>query len=427
MYESTAAGAVADARLQTEAGVTLRTVTLRTVDEHLAAILDAVAPVPARELPVLEACGAVLAETVTAPVSLPPFDNSAMDGYAVIAADVAAASAEAPVTLPVTGDIAAGVPAVEAIEPGSCARIMTGAPMPAGADAVVPVEWTDGGTATVRITKPAPPGHYIRRVGEDVTAGQEVLAAGTPLGAAQIGMVAAVGRAQVTARPRPRVVVLSTGSELREPGAPLGHGEIWDSNSYMLAAAVAEAGAAGHREMTLADEPGKVIEAIEDQVTRADAIITSGGVSKGARDVVKEVLTGRVTFTEVAMRPGKPQGFGVLGGRTPIFTLPGNPVSAYVSFQVFVRPALRALQGLPPQPPDLVTATLAAPVASPAGLRHFMRATLSFGAGRYSVAPAEAQGSHQLAALAAANALIVVPAQVESLPEGAQVDVMRLP
>jgi molybdopterin molybdotransferase len=400
---------------------------LRTVDEHLAAILAAVVPVPVMEVAVLEACGSVLAETVTAPVALPPFENSAMDGYAVAAADVAAASAENPVTLPVIGDIAAGAVAVEAIAPGMCARIMTGAPMPVGADAVVPVEWTDGGTASVQITRSAPPGHYIRRVGEDVTAGQQVLAAGTVLGAAQVGMLAAVGRAQAAVRPRPRVVVLSTGSELREPGTPLGHGEIWDSNSYMLTGAVNEAGGVGYREAILADEPGKVIEAIDDQVTRADAIVTSGGVSMGARDVVKEALTGQVTFSKVAMRPGKPQGFGMLRDRTPIFTLPGNPVSAYVSFQVFVRPALRALQGLPPEPPDVVTAALAAPVVSPAGLRHFMRATLSFGGGRYSVAPAEAQGSHQLAALAAANALIVVPEDVESLPAGAQVNVMRLP
>jgi molybdopterin molybdotransferase len=401
--------------------------TLRTVDQHLAAILDAVTPLPATELAVLDARGAVLAETVTAPVSLPPFDNSAMDGYAVIAADVATAAAESPVTLPVLGDIAAGEVGVHEIGPGTCARIMTGAPMPAGADAVVPVEWTDGGTTAVRITKPAPPGHYIRRVGEDVTAGRRVLPAGTPLGAAQVGMLAAVGRARVAVRPRPRVVVLSTGSELREPGTQLGHGEIWDSNSYMLAAAVAEAGAAGAREATLADEPGKVIEVIEDLVTRADAIITSGGVSMGAKDVVKEALTGRVTFSKVAMRPGQPQGFGVLAERTPIFTLPGNPVSAYVSFQVFVRPALRALQGLPPQPPDRVTAGLAEPVSSPAGLRHFMRATLSFDGGRYSVAPAAGQGSHQLAALASANALIVVPENVESLAAGVHVEVLRLP
>ncbi|HEY7489062.1 MAG TPA: gephyrin-like molybdotransferase Glp [Streptosporangiaceae bacterium] len=400
---------------------------LRTVDEHLVSILAALTPVPTLDLAVLEARGAVLAETVTAPVSLPPFDNSAMDGYAVIASDVAGASAESPVTLPVIGDIAAGAADVEAITPGMCARIMTGAPMPTGADAVVPVEWTDGGTVSVRIDRAATAGHYVRRVGEDVTAGQPVVPSGTPLGAAQVGMLAAVGRASVTVRPRPRVVVLSTGSELREPGSPLAHGEIWDSNSFMLAAAVAEAGGIGYRETTVADEPKKVLEAIDDQVMRADAIITSGGVSMGARDVVKEVLTGRVTFTKVAMRPGQPQGFGMLREQTPIFTLPGNPVSAYVSFQVFVRPALRALQGLPPEPPDLVTATLSEPVSSPRGLRHFLRATLTFADGRYTVAPATAQGSHQLAALAAANALIVVPEAVESLAAGAEVSVMELP
>jgi molybdopterin molybdotransferase len=177
----------------------------------------------------------------------------------------------------------------------------------------------------------------------------------------------------------------------------------------------------------LADEPDKVVQAIDDQVTRADAIVTSGGVSMGARDVVKEVLTGRVTFSKVAMRPGKPQGFGMLREQTPIFTLPGNPVSAYVSFQVFVRPALRVLQGLPPEPPVLVTATLAAPVTSPRGLRHFLRATLTFADGRYTATPATAQGSHQMAALAAANALVVVAEDVESLPAGAQVHAMRLP
>jgi molybdopterin molybdotransferase len=398
-----------------------------SVDEHLAAILGAVSPVPTLELALLEARGAVLAEEVTAPVSLPPFDNSAMDGYAVIAADVAGASAESPVALPVIGDIAAGDVGVQAISTGMCARIMTGAPMPVGADAVIPVEWTDGGTASVWITQPAPPGHYIRRSGEDVVAGQKVLQSGTPLGATQVGMLAAVGRARVTVRPRPRVVVLSTGSELREPGSSLAYGEIWDSNSFMLAAAVAEAGGVGYRETIVADEPDKVIEAIDDQVMRADAIITSGGVSMGARDVVKEVLTGRVTFSKVAMRPGKPQGFGMLREQTPIFTLPGNPVSAYVSFQVFVRPALRALQGLPPEPPDLVTATVTDPVSSPAGLRHFLRATLSFAEGRYTVTPAEGQGSHQLAALASANALVVAPEGVESYPAGAQVAVMRLP
>ncbi|MFC6884550.1 MULTISPECIES: gephyrin-like molybdotransferase Glp [Actinomadura] len=401
---------------------------MRTVDEHLAEILDGVPLLAPLELALLEAEGGVLAEDVTAPVPLPPFDNSAMDGYAVVAADIAAASEAEPAVLPVIGDIVAGDPAVSAIRPGLTARIMTGAPLPAGADAVIPVEWTDGGDATVRVSRAAPPGNYIRRAGEDVLAGQTVAATGTRLGAAQLGMVAAVGRARVLVRPKPRVVVLSTGTELREPGTPLAPGEIWDSNSFMLTAAAAEAGGVGYRQATVGDEPGTVLRTLEDQLGRADAIVTSGGVSMGTRDVVKEVLTGHgtVAFHKVRMRPGKPQGFGLLQG-TPVFTLPGNPVSAYVSFQVFVRPALRAMQGLPPEPLPTVSAVLAEDVKSPAGIRHYLRGRLSFARGHYGVAPAEGQGSHQLAALSAANALIVLPEDAEALPAGTHVDVMRLP
>ncbi|MEV4252421.1 gephyrin-like molybdotransferase Glp [Spirillospora sp. NPDC049652] len=401
---------------------------MRTVEEHLAEILAAVPVLSPLELALLEARGGVLAEDVTAPVPLPPFDNSAMDGYAVVASDIAGAHEETPVTLPVVGDIVAGDDGVAAIRPGLTARIMTGAPVPAGADAVIPVEWTDGGGTTVRIARSAPSGHYIRRAGEDVLEGQVVAPAGTRLGATQLGMVAAVGRSHVAVRPRPRVVVLSTGSELREPGSPLAPGQIWDSNSFMLTAAVIEAGGVGYRQSTVGDEPDKVLETIEDQLMRADAIVTSGGVSMGTRDVVKEVLTGTgtVEFHKVAMRPGKPQGFGLLHG-TPVFTLPGNPVSAYVSFQVFVRPALRAMQGLPPEPLPTVTAVLDRDVKSPAGIRHHLRARLSYGPGGYTVATAEGQGSHQMSSLSSANALIVLPEDVELASAGSNVEVMRLP
>ncbi|GAA2631143.1 molybdopterin molybdotransferase MoeA [Actinomadura fulvescens] len=401
---------------------------MRTVDEHLADILANVPVLPPLDLALLEAAGGVLAEPVTAPVPLPPFDNSAMDGYAVVSADVAGASEAEPAVLPVIGDIAAGDSGVTAIRPGLTARIMTGAPMPAGADAVIPVEWTDGGAATVRITRPAPPGHYIRRSGEDVLAGQVVASTGIRLGATQLGMLAAVGRARAVVRPKPRVVVLSTGTELREPGSELAPGQIWDSNSFMLTAAVIEAGGVGYRQTMVEDDPRKVLETLEDQLVRADALVTSGGVSMGARDVVKEVLTGvgTVQFHKVRMRPGKPQGFGLMEG-TPIFTLPGNPVSAYVSFQVFVRPALRAMQGLPPEPLPTVTAVLAEDVKSPAGLAHFLRATLSYNQHSYTVTPAEGQGSHQLAALSSANALIALPEDAEDLPAGSYVEVLRLP
>ncbi|RKS72171.1 molybdopterin molybdochelatase [Actinomadura pelletieri DSM 43383] len=401
---------------------------MRTVDEHLADILGSVAVLPPLDLALLEAQGAVLAEPVSAPVPLPPFDNSAMDGYAVVAADIAAATEADPVALPVVGDIAAGDTGVSAIRPGLTARIMTGAPLPVGADAVIPVEWTDGGNATVLISRSAPPGHYIRRAGEDVSAGQIVVPAGTRLAAPQLGMIAAVGRSRVTVRPRPRVVVVATGDELREPGEPLAPGQIWESNAYMLTAAVVEAGGVGYRQATVEDEPGRVMEMLEDQLARADAIVTTGGVSMGTRDVVKEVLsgTGTVGFHKVRMRPGKPQGFGLLEG-TPVFTLPGNPVSAYVSFQVFVRPALRAMQGLPPEPLPKVRAVLAEDVKSPSGLRHYLRGELSFSDGSYTVTAAGTQGSHQLGSLASANALIEVPEDVETVPAGSHVEVMRLP
>ena len=397
---------------------------MKSVDEHLAGILAALTPIAPLDLALLEAEGAVLAEPVTAPVQLPPFDNSAMDGYAVVAADVASA----PVVLPVVGDIMAGDLGASGIRPGLAARIMTGAPLPGGADAVVPVEWTDGGTAKVRIKRSAPAGNYIRRAGEDVQAGQVVVEAGVRLGAAQIGMIAAVGQARVQVRPKPRVLVLSTGNELREPGTTLAIGQIWESNSFMLTAAVAEAGGVGYRLPTVGDDAEKVLEAVHDQLMRADALITTGGVSMGARDIVKEVLTGTVEFSGVAMRPGKPQGFGLIGPQqVPIFTLPGNPVSAYVSFQVFVRPALRALQGLPPASLDLVSAELTADVTSPVGIRHFLRGVLAFSSGHYRVSPAAAQGSHQMGALAGANGLIIAREDQEFLPAGSVVEVLRLP
>jgi molybdopterin molybdotransferase len=402
---------------------------MKTVDDHLADILASTQELPSLELALLEAANGVLAEPVTAPVDLPPFDNSAMDGYAVFAADVAGASETSPVTLSVVGDIAAGDSGAYGIRAGLCTRIMTGAPVPAGADAIVPVEWTDGGTAKVMIRRSATAGHYIRRSGEDVIAGQTVLDAGTRLGSAQIGMLAAIGRARVLVRPRPRVVVLSTGSELVEPGRPVGPGQIWDSNSFALTAAATEAGAVGFRLGVVGDDPRQVLATIEEQLAFADLIITSGGVSMGARDVVKEVLSGLGTmrFDKVAMRPGKPQGFGLIDGRTPVFTLPGNPVSAYVSFQVFVRPALRALQGLPPEPPATVTARLTEPVTSPAGLRHFLRGVLDYRDGEPHVTPAEGQGSHQVFSLASSNCLMVVGEDITELAAGDPVPVLALP
>ncbi|GAB3670470.1 molybdopterin molybdotransferase MoeA [Actinocorallia lasiicapitis] len=398
---------------------------MRTVEEHLQAVLDRLTPLPPLQVALLEAAGTVLAEPVTAPVSLPPFDNSAMDGYAVCAADLA----DLPVTLPVVGDVAAGDGGVLGLRPGLTARIMTGAPMPGGADTVIPVEWTDGGSVHVTIRQGNAPGGYVRRAGEDVRAGDVVLPAGTLLQAPQLGMAAAVGRAQLTVRPRPRVVVLSTGDELRDPGTDLSYGQIWDSNSFMLTTAVNEAGGIGVRHTFVRDDAGSVKETLDDLMAQADVIITTGGVSMGAYDVVKEVLSGGgdVAFEKVAMRPGKPQGFGLLDGRCPIFTLPGNPVSAYVSFQVFVRPALRHLQGLPADGLPVVTATCTEPLRSAPGVQQYLRASLEFAGGSYAVRASAAQGSHQMMALADANGLIVLPPETTEVPAGSRVHVLKLP
>jgi molybdopterin molybdotransferase len=395
---------------------------MKSVDAHLAEILATVRPLAPLELELEQTLGTTLAEEVTSPVPLPPFDNSAMDGYAVRSADIA----EAPVTLPVIDDVAAGSDELRAVGQGHAVRIMTGAPLPAGADAVVPVEWTDRGTVSVLIERPVPAGNAIRRAGEDVQAGEVVLKTGTVIGAAQLGIIAGVGRRRVWARPRPRVVVISTGAELVEPGGQLGPGQIWDSNSFTLTAAVREAGAEGFRAGSVGDDPGALLEQLDTQLVRADAIITSGGVSMGAYEPVKEALSplGTVRFEKVAMQPGMPQGFGVLGDdQVPIFALPGNPVSSFVSFMLFVRPALDKMRGLPVGRPQTVTAHVTGPLRSPAGKRSFLRGVL---AADGTVSPVHGQGSHQLAALASANALIVVPEDVTEVPGGTEVEVIRL-
>jgi molybdopterin molybdotransferase len=400
-----------------------------SVDEHLAEILHKVDVIATLDLQLLDAHGCLLAEAVTADHDLPPFDNSSMDGYAVRVEDVAQASESTPAQLPVVGDIAAGSQAAYTVQPGLTVRIMTGAPIPPGADAVVPLEWTDRGIAGVTITQAPQPGSYIRRRGEDVKAGDVVLEAGTRLGPGQIGLLASVGRDRIKVRPRPRVVVLSTGSELVEPGQPRTSGQIHEANSYILTSAAREAGAVAFRVGIVKDDPRALMEAIEDQLIRADLVVTSGGVSAGAYDVVKEVLSrlGTVKFVEVAMQPGKPQGFGTIGpDSTPIITLPGNPVSAFVSFEVFVRPLIRRMLGVEPLVRPLIRALCDGALTSPAGRRQYTRAWLDVHDGRYVVKPVGGPGSHLVGDLAHANALIVVPTDVTEVPDGDAVDVMVL-
>ena len=403
---------------------------LRSVDDHLRRVLaDLRVPEPI-ELALLDAQGLLCAEDVLAEAPLPGFDNSQMDGYAVRSADTAGASEREPVELPVVGDIPAGSKDPRGVTRGLCLRIMTGAPMPSGADAVVPVEWTDGGVARVRIDRPAEPGRYVRRTGEDIRTGELAVRAGTPIGPAQVGLLAAVGRERVLVRPRPRVVVLSTGSELVDVGRRPGSGEILDSNSYALAAAARDAGAEVYRAGIVPDDHARLLSVLEGQVVRADLIVTSGGVSQGAYDVVKEALSelGTVEFVRVAMQPGQPQGFGTLGDDgTPIFCLPGNPVSALVSFEVFVRPAVRLMLGKRHLVRRSVIATTVRKLSSPPGRRQYRRGLLHREAdGHYSVEPVGGSGSHLLAGLAQANCLIVVDEEVTEVSEGDRVTVIPL-
>ncbi|MGK5627111.1 molybdotransferase-like divisome protein Glp [Streptomyces sp. URMC 123] len=430
---------------------------LWSVAEHLADIVRQVTPLDPIELQLLDAQGCVLLEDITVPTALPPFDNSSMDGYAVRIADVAGAGERFPAVLTVIGDVAAGSGEPPTVGPGEAARVMTGAPLPPGAEAVVPVEWTDGGGGggpasamaahsaapegaggEVRVHRPVVAGQYVRRRGSDVAAGESALAAGTVLGPPQIGLLAAIGRGTVTVRPRPRVVVISTGSELVQPGEPLPPGRIYDSNSFALTAAARDAGAIAYRVGAVADDAGTFRSAIEDQLVRADLIVTSGGVSVGAYDVVKEALAekdeygGSVEFRALAMQPGKPQGFGRIGpDRTPLLALPGNPVSSYVSFEMFVRPVIRALMGLHPLERETVRARLTGerPLTSPEGRRQFLRGSYTPpgpGAEVGSVSPVGGAGSHLVAALARADALIVVPEATTEVAPGDEVEVVAL-
>jgi molybdopterin molybdotransferase len=402
---------------------------LRTVDEHLETVLAGIGSVDPIELTLLDAQGLLLAETVTSEVPLPGFDNSAMDGYAVRSIDTKYATADEPVVLPVVGDVAAGAKSRGGMGAGLAMRIMTGAPIPAGADGVVPLEDTDRGVARVAVRRPVRNGECIRRAGEDLQAGQPALGAGAALGPQQIALLAAIGRDRVLVRPRPRVLVISTGSELVDVGQKPAFGEVADANSYLIAAAARDAGADAWRYGIVGDDHSALLDVLESQLLRADLLITTGGVSMGAFDVVKQALSelGTVDFLRVAMQPGKPQGFGHLGDRVPIFCLPGNPVSALVSFEVFVRPAIRKLLGKRNLQRATVQAAALERIESPAGVRQFRRGVLHREAtGGYSVSLVGGPGSHLIASMASANCLVVIDEEVTEVVAGARCTVIPL-
>ena len=408
----------------------------RSVADQLSTVLAAVGALPPALVSLDVALGLVLAEDIRSRTDTPPFDNSAMDGYAVQRADLLHASDEQPVTLPVVADLAAGTSQNPLLVSGQAARIMTGAPIPDGADAVVPIEDTDQGTETVTIVRAPVPAAHIRRAGEDAHAGDIVLTRGALLWPTRVAAAASAGTPSLWAHPAPRVAVISTGSELVTPGEPTRRGQIPDSNSYLLAAAVAAAGAVPIRLGAVPDDENTLRSLLAGLSGNVDAIVLSGGVSVGAYDVVKAVLAplGTVWFGPVKMQPGKPQGFGRLSGDGSagegplVFALPGNPVSAFVSFEVFVRPALRRLGGHTDLFRPTISATAAESWDSPPGRAQYMPVTLDGEGTRTLVrrAAAGGSGSHLVAGLAQAVGLAIVPENVTRIAEGDRVTVMLL-
>lgn len=396
---------------------------VRTLDEHAAAVLALGAPLPARRVPLADALGAALAADVVSAVDLPPWDGSAMDGYALRAADLRAGA-----VLPVADDVPAGDTRSVVVAPGTAVRIMTGAPVPAGADTVVPVERTDGGTDRVTFHDVVPAGAHVRARGDDVHAGDLVLRAGDVLGPAALGLLAATGHVDVPVHARPRVAVVSTGSELVTGGGALAHGQIHESNAVQLVAAARAAGAEVVAVRVLPDDVPDVLRVLDELGGRADVVVTTGGVSVGAHDVVRDALVagGHGELVHVRMQPGKPQGLGRLPSGTPVLSLPGNPVSAHVSFEVFVRPLLRRMLGAREVHRRTVRATLAAGVTSPEGRRQLLRARLDWDGAVPVATPVGGPGSHLLGALARADALVDVPAEATHVAAGETVTVLDL-
>jgi len=406
---------------------------VRSVEEQQARVTAAaVAPRPVR-LPIAEAQGLMCAEEVVAEVPMPGFDQAAIDGYAVRSADISSAE-DSEVVLPVVGVIEAGSRTPSRLQPRQAARIETGAPLPNLADAVLPLRWSDAGQARVRVLRAVRSGAYVRRVGNDVQPGDVAVRSGAIIGPAQVGLLAAVGRERVLVHPRPRVSVMSVGAELVDISRTPGNGQIYDVNSYALAAAARDAGADAARVGIVSAEPRQLREVIEIQLSRSEVVVIAGDVAGAAAEDLRGVLSelGEMEVARVAMHPGSVQGFGQLGpDGVPTFLLPANPVSALVVFEVMIRPLIRLSLGKRQPMRRTVRARTLTPVTSVAGRTGFLRGQLlrDEGSGEYLVEPIgeSAEGSsHLLASLAEANCLVVVPGPVTEIRAGEYVDVAFL-
>lgn len=427
---------------------------MRSVEEQQARITAAaVAPRPIR-VAIAEAQGLMCAEEVVTERPMPGFDQAAIDGYAVRSVDVLGvgevggdgfgeASDDGPagdedardgLVLPVMGTIEAGSRTPSRLQPRQAVRVQTGAPLPTLADAVLPLRWTDGGTSRVRILRGAPSGAYVRRAGDDVQPGDVAVRAGTIIGAAQVGLLAAVGRERVLVHPRPRLSVMAVGGELVDISRNPGNGQVYDVNSYALAAAGRDAGAEVNRVGIVSNDPKELRELVEGQINRAEVVVIAGAVGGAAAEAVRTALSelGEMEVVRVAMHPGSVQGFGQLGREgVPTFLLPANPVSALVVFEVMVRPLIRLSLGKRQPMRRIVQARALSPITSVAGRKGYLRGQLmrDQDTGEYLVQAlggAPGASSHLLATLAEANCLVVVPSGAEQIRTGEIVDVAFL-
>ena len=398
-----------------------------SVEEALKTILENIRPLDCENVPITSALGCAIGESIVSGRTIPPLANSAMDGYAVVAGDTAFASKTKPVVLDVLEDVPAGKVATQPIRNGQAIRIMTGAPLPEGANAVVRVEDTEAQGGRVKIFVAAAPGLDIREAGEDVKTGELVISKGSILRAAEIGMLAALGRSYVSVHQRPVVAVVSTGDELVEVDETPGPGKIVNSNGYSLAALVLEAGGIP-LQVGIARDNREDLLAKFRAASRADIVISSGGVSVGDYDLVKDIMAeigSRIQFWRVAMRPGRPLAFGLLEGK-PLFGLPGNPVSSMVSFEQFIRPSILKMRGYSNIYRRVVLAEITEGYKKKQGLKYFLRARVEFRDGRYIASLTGEQGSGILKSMVLANGLVVLPDDINSVNPGDEVAVQLL-